>query len=932
MLFDGIRLVEGSELQNLVVDSGTSFPIPPTQGELFYRTDGANEGLYIYNDTTWVKLQDENIDVSDVNGAAPLASPNLTGTPTAPTATTGTNSTQIATTAFVTTAVNAVSSGSVASANKWTTPRNLSLTGDGSATFSAVDGTANVSANLILANVNVNTGTFNNVTVNAKGLVTGASNVSYQPLDGDLTSIAGITDTAGLLRKTAVNTWSLDTTQYAPLASPALTGTPTAPTASAGTNTTQLATTAFVTGAVNTAASGNVATASKWATPRNLTLTGDATGVLSSVDGSSDVSASLTLATVNSNVGTFGVSASVPTITVNGKGLITSVSHTAIAIDATQLTTGTLPNARVSASNVTQHQASLTILESQITDGSILARVGGNETISGTWSFNNPVTGADPTGPTHFATRQYVDNITTGLDFKKSVIAATTANITLSGTQTVDGVGLVAGDRVLVKNQTNATENGIYDVAAGSWVRSSDANNTPINEVSAGMYCFVEQGSVNADTGWVLTTDGTITLGTTNLTFVQFTGLGQITAGNGLTKSGSTISALTVSSSRITVGPSGLDLATVTDSGAGTFKKITVDSYGRVSGTTNVTTADISALVTTSNISEGTNLYYTDTRARTSLSVSGVGLSYNSGTGVITSNATSTNTASTIVARDSSGGFNSGSIASSGNLTAAGTIVAGGTTTYTGYSSPLVVNYTGGGTQFGFALKPSASAGVTNAITFLHSSSTSGSATQVAAIEHLGSDAGMNLSGSWKLGGNNFETQNNKNAANGYVGMSGGAIVFRNLGQTFTSLLQNGNTAARTYTFQDRDGTIADLTDVNLKANSAAPVFTGMVRRSVNAAVSAAGTTQGTATSIANDIIVVTTASASQGVILPASVPGVQIVIINTTAVAVNVYPPSGGQVDSLGTNIAFSLPTNGKIMFMATTNTQYYTLNATYA
>jgi hypothetical protein len=149
---------------------------------------------------------------------------------------------------------------------------------------------------------------------------------------------------------------------------------------------------------------------------------------------------------------------------------------------------------------------------------------------------------ADPTGAQDAATKAYVDATRTGLDVKGSVRAATTGNITLSNAQTVDGVALAVGNRVLVKNQDTASENGIYVVASGAWTRAEDADNSPAGEVTSGMFTFVEQGTVNADSGWVLTTDGNVTLDTTALTFVQFSGAGQITAGDGLSKTGNTLS------------------------------------------------------------------------------------------------------------------------------------------------------------------------------------------------------------------------------------------------------------------------------------------------------------------------------------------------------------------------------------------------------
>jgi hypothetical protein len=262
--------------------------------------------------------------------------------------------------------------------------------------------------------------------------------------------------------------------------------------------------------------------------------------------------------------------------------------QSALTIDASQVTSGTFANARISQSSVTQHEAALTITESQITDGALLARVGGNETISGNWTFNNAVTSVDPSLGSHLATKQYVDNSITGLDMKQSVRAATTANITLSGIQTVDGVSLVAGDRVLVKDQTAGAENGIYVVAAGAWARSADADGVPSNEVTAGMYTFVEEGTANGNTGWSLITANPITVGTTPLSFAQFTGLGQVTAGSGLTKVGTTISVGTASATRIVVNVDDIDLATVGT--AGTYRSVTTDAYGRVTAGTNPTT------------------------------------------------------------------------------------------------------------------------------------------------------------------------------------------------------------------------------------------------------------------------------------------------------------------------------------------------------
>ena len=148
-------------------------------------------------------------------------------------------------------------------------------------------------------------------------------------------------------------------------------------------------------------------------------------------------------------------------------------------------------------------------------------------------------------------TKGYVDAVKQSLDIKDSVRVASTGNVSLtSGSSdleagdTIDGVTLVAGDRVLLKNQSTASENGIYVAVAsgGTPARSDDANASA--EVTSGMFVWVEEGTSNGDQGYVLTTNNVITLNTTDLTFTQFSGAGQITAGDGLTKSGNTINVV----------------------------------------------------------------------------------------------------------------------------------------------------------------------------------------------------------------------------------------------------------------------------------------------------------------------------------------------------------------------------------------------------
>ena len=148
---------------------------------------------------------------------------------------------------------------------------------------------------------------------------------------------------------------------------------------------------------------------------------------------------------------------------------------------------------------------------------------------------------ADPTADADAANKGYVDGVAQGLDVKDSLVATTTVNGTLSTAfangQSIDGVTLQTGDRILLKNQTTASQNGIYNVnASGAPSRATDMG-TGSN--AAGAFVFVEQGTVNAENGFTCTSDtGSAVVGTNNLTFAQFSGAGQIIAGNGIAKDG----------------------------------------------------------------------------------------------------------------------------------------------------------------------------------------------------------------------------------------------------------------------------------------------------------------------------------------------------------------------------------------------------------
>jgi hypothetical protein len=285
---------------------------------------------------------------------------------------------------------------------------------------------------------------------------------------------------------------------------------------------------------------------------QSITFSGDASG-------SGTTSVTLTLASV-------GTAGTYTKVTTDAKGRVTS---------GTTLSTSDIPTltaAKISDFDTQVRTSRLDQMAPPTADVSLNSR-----------KITNLAT---PTADTDAATKAYVDASRQGLDVKDSVRVATTANITLSGTQTIDGVSVIAGDRVLVKNQTTGSANGIYVVAAGSWSRSADADTS--TEVTAGMFTFVEEGTSQADTSWVLTTNNPITLGTTALVFAQFSGAGQIDAGAGLSKSGNTINVGTASTGRIVVNADTIDLAAVGT--AGTYRSVTTDAYGRVTAGSNPTT------------------------------------------------------------------------------------------------------------------------------------------------------------------------------------------------------------------------------------------------------------------------------------------------------------------------------------------------------
>jgi hypothetical protein len=621
MLFDGITLNEGSHILNASIESGASFPLVPNVGELFYKT---SVGLHVFDGSTWnlvntsdttsfilksggtmtgyLVLNDDpttNLQAAtkhyvdnSVASYAPLTGTGTSGTwgisitGNAATVTTNANLTGV-----VTSVGNATSIGAGAISNTMlanSAVANLSGTNTGDQTISiSGDVTASGSTGVLTATVTkingtdlsgLTTGLLKNTTgtgvpsiavagtdyllptgsaasltnfptlnQNTTGNAATASAVPFsgitskpttlsgygitdgQPLDGDLTSIAGLAGTSGLLKKTAANTWALDTNTYL--------------TSSTG-----------VTSVAGTA--GNItASASTGAVTLNLATITD------------------------SGLGSF------KKINTDGFGRVTGTT-TVTSSDITT-TLGYTPANKV------------------------------GDSITGNFVFDgvHTVTGLpSPTGGTDAANKNYVDAATNGLTWKSAVRVASTTNINLTtgGLIAVDGVTTVAGDRVLVKDQTLPKENGIYIAGTGAWTRASDMNLASEFDGSA---VFVKEGTLYQSSGWTETAT-VVTVGTDTVTFSEFTGGALYTWGVGLANTGNTVNIqLGAGIAELPTDEVGIDVysggglmltvdgttsststaaqVSLTKVGtSGTYTSVSTDSYGRVTSGSNPATVN----------------------------------------------------------------------------------------------------------------------------------------------------------------------------------------------------------------------------------------------------------------------------------------------------------------------------------------------------
>lgn len=371
---------------------------------------------------------------------------------------------------------------------------------------------------------------------------------------------------------------------------------------------------------------------------QNITVSGDATG-------SGTTSIALTLANSGVTASTY------KSVTVDAKGRVTA---------------GTNPT---------------TLAGFGITDA--LSNTGGNVSGNITMTSGATVTGVpNPSAGADVSNKTYTDagDVATfnSVTWKTVVAVTTTANIALTGLQTIDGYAVQAGDRVLVKDQTTQTQNGVYVAAAGAWSRAVDA---ATGATIKGMIVASLNGTINTLTQWINTNASAITVGTTNITYGQATASGTVyTAGTGLT----------LSSNQFSITNTGVT--------ANTYTKVTVNAQGQVTAGTALTSGDVT-----------TALGFTPLSSNQTITLSGD--MTGSGTTAIT--ATLANTAVTPGSYGDATHISTFTVDSKGRLTTAGTVaISAGVSSVFGQTG-AVPNLSGDVTTSGSSATTLAASGVT---------------------------------------------------------------------------------------------------------------------------------------------------------------------------------------------------------------------------
>ena len=884
------------------------------------------------------------------------------------------------------------------SAGNLSTGGTLSVTGNanvGNIGTAQVLATANITAPQLISNVGVGTAPF---------------------LVSSTTVVANLRAATAALASTVNDAAQPNITSVGTLTSLAVTGNVTAGNVYANSGTIGATN---LTGTLTTASQPNITSVG---TLSSLTVTGTATaGHLSGEAGNiSNVQ--------GANVsGTVGSATTAGTVTTAAQPNITSVG-TLTGLTVSSTITGSVSG---SAATVT------TAAQPNITSVGTLTGL----TLSGNLAMGaKNITGlANPVNDQDAATKYYVDAAVTGLHVHDSCYVATTgtlnaasggtvsynngssgvgANLVTTGTfALIDGGNVqTVGTRILVKNEANAVWNGIYTYAnTTTLVRATDFDTTA--EAAGGDFVFVTSGTVNADTGWVQTTDNPV-LGTDNIVFTQFSGAGTYTAGTGLTLTGSQFSITNTAVTAASYG-NGDRVASFTVNSQGQLTAasnvVIAANAANLTGTTlasGITTSSLTAVgtVTTgiwnNNIGSsatfaaglsganlasitGANVSGTVSAATTAGTVTTAAQPNITSVGTLTSVAVTGNgtfgnvyaNSGIIGAQNLKGeggnisniqGANvSGAVASATTATTAGTVttaaqpnitsvgtlsslgvsgavtastlvsnVATGTAPFTVTSTTQVANLsvaTAGSATTAGTVTTAAQPNITSVGT-LTSLGVNGTITAVNITANTGVFTG-NGNGLSSLQGANLTGTISSTVLGQstlYVGTTSIALNRGSASQSLTGITSiDGYAATVSTAAQPNITSVGTLTSMTSSGNvqGANVIATSYHIRSINAAVSAAGTVQANATAITKEVNVVSTVASGAGVVLPTAVAGMEIKIVNTAANALLVYPASGGKINALATDASYTIgATSAMLQFVATSTTQWYVTGAAYS